>query len=31
VHHLLTVGRGWSQERYARWLERTVVAALAPD
>jgi AcrR family transcriptional regulator len=31
LHHLLTVGRGWSQERYARWLERTVVAALAPD
>jgi AcrR family transcriptional regulator len=28
LHHLLTAGRGWSQERYTRWLERTVVAAL---
>lgn len=28
LHHILTVGRGWSQERYARWLERTAVAAL---
>jgi AcrR family transcriptional regulator len=31
LHHVLTVGRGWSQERYTAWLERTVVAALAPD
>lgn len=28
LHHMLTVGRGWSQERYARWLERTALAAL---
>ena len=28
LHHILTAGRGWSQERYARWLERTAVAAL---
>jgi len=31
LHHILTVGRGWSQERYARWLERTAVAALLAD
>jgi AcrR family transcriptional regulator len=28
LHHILTAGRGWSQERYAGWLERTVLAAL---
>jgi AcrR family transcriptional regulator len=28
LHHLLTVGRGWSQRRYERWLERTTIAAL---
>jgi AcrR family transcriptional regulator len=28
LHHLLTVKRGWSQRRYARWLEQTVKAAL---
>jgi AcrR family transcriptional regulator len=28
LHHILTVDRGWSQRRYARWLERTVKAAL---
>jgi AcrR family transcriptional regulator len=28
LHHLLTVGRGWSERRYARWLEQTVNAAL---
>jgi AcrR family transcriptional regulator len=28
LHHILTVDRGWSQRRYARWLERTVESAL---
>ena len=28
LHNILTVARHWPQERYARWLERTVVAAL---
>jgi AcrR family transcriptional regulator len=28
LHHLLTVKRGWSQRRYAQWLEQTVNAAL---
>jgi AcrR family transcriptional regulator len=28
LHHLLTVKRGWSQRRYTRWLEQTVMAAL---
>jgi AcrR family transcriptional regulator len=28
LHHLLTAGRGWSQRRYARWLEQTVTASL---
>jgi AcrR family transcriptional regulator len=28
LHHLLTVTRGWSERRYARWLEQTVQAAL---
>jgi AcrR family transcriptional regulator len=28
LRHILTAGRGWSQRRYARWLERTVTAAL---
>ena len=28
LHHILTVGRGWSQTRYTRWLERTAIAAL---
>jgi AcrR family transcriptional regulator len=28
LHHVLTADRGWSQERYARWLEETTRAAL---
>lgn len=28
LHHILTAGRGWTQEHYAGWLERTAVAAL---
>jgi AcrR family transcriptional regulator len=28
VHHLLTDGRGWSEKRYAAWLERTLKATL---
>ena len=28
LHHLLTVSRGWSQDRYADWLEKTLIAAL---
>lgn len=28
LHHILTADRGWSQRRYARWLEQTVQAAL---
>jgi TetR/AcrR family transcriptional regulator, regulator of autoinduction and epiphytic fitness len=31
LHHILTAHRGWPQERYARWLERTVLAALLAD
>jgi AcrR family transcriptional regulator len=31
LHHLLTVRHGWSQRRYARWLEQTVKAALLGD
>ena len=31
LHHLLRVKRGWSQRRYARWLEQTVKAALLGD
>ena len=31
LHHLLTVKRGWTQRRYARWLEQTVIAALLED
>jgi AcrR family transcriptional regulator len=31
LHHVLTVDGGWSQERYARWLEQTTRAALLPD
>jgi len=31
LHHLLTVKRGWSQRRYARWLEQTVQSALLGD
>jgi AcrR family transcriptional regulator len=31
LHHILTTDRGWSQERYARWLEQTTKAALLPD
>ena len=31
LHHLLTARRGWSQQRYARWLEQTVKAAIIPD
>jgi AcrR family transcriptional regulator len=28
LHHVLTADRGWSQERYARWLQETARAAL---
>jgi AcrR family transcriptional regulator len=28
LHHVLTADRGWSEERYARWLEETTKAAL---
>lgn len=28
LHHLLRIKRGWSQRRYARWLEQTVTIAL---
>jgi AcrR family transcriptional regulator len=28
LHHLLTADRGWSQQRYARWLQETTRAAL---
>lgn len=28
LHRILTADRGWSQKRYARWLERTIDAAL---
>jgi AcrR family transcriptional regulator len=28
LHHLLTEGRGWSEKRYADWLERTVKTTL---
>jgi len=31
LHHLLRVRRGWSQRRYARWLEQVVTAALIED
>lgn len=31
LHRLLTVNRGWSQQRYAGWLEQTVKAALLGD
>jgi len=31
LHYPLTVRRGWSQPRYARWLEQTVNAALLGD
>jgi AcrR family transcriptional regulator len=31
LHRVLTVDRGWSQRRYARWLEQTAKAALLPD
>jgi hypothetical protein len=31
LHHILTADRGWSQQRYARWLERTTRTALLPD
>jgi AcrR family transcriptional regulator len=31
LHHVLTADRGWSQERYARWLEETTRAALLPE
>jgi TetR/AcrR family transcriptional regulator, regulator of autoinduction and epiphytic fitness len=31
LHHLLTVRRGWSQRRYAQWLEKTAQAALLAD
>jgi AcrR family transcriptional regulator len=31
LHHILTTDRGWSQARYARWLEQTTKTALLPD
>ncbi len=31
VHGLLTEHRGWSADRYAAWLEETLVQALLPD
>jgi len=31
LHHLLTIKRGWSQRRYAQWLEQTVIAALVEN
>jgi AcrR family transcriptional regulator len=31
LHHLLRATRGWSRQRYARWLEQTVTAALLPS
>jgi AcrR family transcriptional regulator len=31
LHHVLTADRGWSEQRYARWLEQTAKAALLPD
>jgi AcrR family transcriptional regulator len=31
LHHILTTDRGWSHERYARWLEQTTKAALLPE
>jgi AcrR family transcriptional regulator len=30
MHHLLTADRGWSQDRYAQWLERTTQTILLP-
>jgi AcrR family transcriptional regulator len=31
VHHLLTVDRGWSRERYIQWLGDTLVLVLLPS
>ena len=31
LYGLLVVDRGWKPERYARWLERTLVDQLLPD
>ena len=31
LHHLLISGRGWSEKRYADWLERTVKSTLLED
>jgi AcrR family transcriptional regulator len=31
LHHILTAERGWSQRRYAQWLERTATWALLAD
>lgn len=31
LHYLLTVRRGWSQRRYAQWLEQTISVALLED
>jgi hypothetical protein len=30
VHHLLTVDRGWTAERYSRWLGDALIAPLLP-
>lgn len=31
LHHLLTVTRGWTQQRYTTWLESTVTAVIAAE
>ena len=31
LHHLLTVTCGWTQQRYAEWLEQTVTSLLSAD
>lgn len=31
VHHLLVADRGWSPDRYRRWLSDTLAAQLLPD
>lgn len=31
VYELLVIGRGWSPERYGRWVAEALIAALLPD
>ena len=31
IHHILTVERGWSSDRYEQWLLRSLAAQLLPD